>query len=145
GSALYRRRRAHRCGNCLRNVWTTEVRQQKGNKNMKGRSTVAVPFLLSLITACYAEAGAINCDGRWHRVPVVDLAQRGGDFDSLNGVAAISPADIWAVGQFRRFAQNDYDHTLVEHWDGTSWTPMLTPHPSLPICILYGVAATGPD
>ena len=56
-------------------------------------------------------------------------------------MAALSSTDVWAVGQWRRFSGTDYDHALVEHWDGTSWAVIQTPHPSLPISILFGVAA----
>jgi len=37
-----------------------------------------------------------------------------GKFSPLNGVAALSPQNVWAVGQIG-------DSTLNEHWDGQSW------------------------
>src|SRR2546430_17741272 len=71
----------------------------------------------------------------------VDVARQYGDFNSMNAVAPLSSTDVWAIGQWHRFAGTDYNHALVEHWDGTSWTAIQTPHPSLPISILFGVAA----
>jgi hypothetical protein len=40
--------------------------------------------------------------------------------DVLNGAAAISSNDVWAVG-YDRTAAGNY-HTLMEHWDGSSWS-----------------------
>jgi hypothetical protein len=108
-----------------------------------GRAVVFIFFFGTSLRATLASAGESNtCDGQWHGVPAEDPARRFGDFNSLNGVTAISSTDAWAVGQFHRFAGTDYDHALIEHWDGTSWTAMLTPHPALPISILSGVTAT---
>ncbi|MHB8600477.1 MAG: hypothetical protein ACYDER_27170, partial [Ktedonobacteraceae bacterium] len=38
-----------------------------------------------------------------------------GGFSPLNGVAALSSQDVWAVGQLG-------DSTLNEHWDGSRWS-----------------------
>jgi len=56
----------------------------------------------------------------------------------LNGVAAIAANDVWAVG-----GSDDFETytTLVEHWDGTSWS--IVTGASFP-GVLYGVAAFGP-
>src|SRR5262245_24452587 len=97
--------------------------------------------VLAVSTPSQAQVSAIVCDGRWHTVPAVDVTHQLGDFNSLNAVAALSSTDVWAVGQWQHFAGTDYSHALVEHWDGTSWTVIQTPHPSLPISILFGVAA----
>src|SRR5262249_55854506 len=88
-----------------------------------------------------AQVGTIICDGRWHTVPAVDVTRQFGDFNSLNAVAGVSSTDVWAVGQWARFAGTDHNHTLAEHWDGTTWTEVLTPHPRLPISYLFGVVA----
>ncbi len=42
--------------------------------------------------------------------------------NSLNGIAAISPTDIWAVG-------SNGSNTLTYHWDGTSWHIVNSPSP----------------
>jgi hypothetical protein len=108
-------------------------------------SHVAVATLvLSVLgsgTLSQAQVSEIICDGRWQTIPAVDVTRQLGDFNSLNAVAALSSTDVWAVGQWARFAGTDYNHTLAEHWDGTSWTEVLTPHPQLPISYLFGVAA----
>jgi hypothetical protein len=52
---------------------------------------------------------------------------------NLNAVAASSAIDAWAVG----YAQNAFDGnnasfqtTVIEHWDGASWTMVPSPNPS---------------
>jgi len=61
--------------------------------------------------------------------------------NALNGVAAISAQDVWAVGS-ECYSMN----TLLEHWDGTTWR--MVPGARLPkrhgldeFASLYGVAA----
>jgi hypothetical protein len=44
--------------------------------------------------------------------------------NTLFGVSVRSPADVWAVGR-----GGGGDRTLVEHWNGTSWSHVLAPAP----------------
>ena len=111
---------------------------------MRRDYVAAAALALSVLgagTPSQAQVSGIICDGRWHTVRAVDVTRQLGDFNSLNAVAALSSTDVWAVGQWQRFSGTDYSHALVEHWDGTSWAVMQTPHPSLAISILFGVAA----
>ena len=60
----------------------------------------------------------------------------GVSFNDLEGVAATSSTNAWAVG--------DTDsQTLIEHWDGTEWSVQPSPNPD-PYDVLRGVAATSP-
>jgi hypothetical protein len=46
--------------------------------------------------------------------------------DRLNAVAAVSPTDAWAVGDW--FDEGVYLHQpLIEHWDGTRWNAVPLP------------------
>src|SRR5271170_3103588 len=58
-------------------------------------------------------------DGRaWTRVPAPGgdhLTSPQGGY--LNGVAAVSADEAWAVG-----GTNDTGQTVIEHWNGTTWT-----------------------
>jgi erythromycin esterase-like protein len=47
----------------------------------------------------------------------------------LAGVAATSAADAWAVGQYHNNAARQ-DQTLIEHWNGTTWTQVPSPNPA---------------
>src|SRR5579863_10434591 len=44
----------------------------------------------------------------------------------LSGVAAVSANDIWAVGDYT--TPSILEKTLVEHWDGTSWSVVQSPN-----------------
>jgi hypothetical protein len=70
---------------------------------------------------------------------VVPSANPGTLRDVLYGVAAVTDSNVWAVG-----GQQDSTgvfHTLVEHWDGTSWSAVSVPDPNGGGNVLYAVAA----
>jgi hypothetical protein len=59
----------------------------------------------------------------------------------LFGLAATGPNDVWAVGaRIRDNGQYLSWSSLIEHWDGSSWTAYYVPGQSL-----SGVAAVAPD
>jgi hypothetical protein len=58
---------------------------------------------------------------------------------SLNGIAAVSADDIWAVGAFNKSTGGAA--TLTEHWDGTSWTIVSSPNPGTASNALAAVTA----
>ena len=68
---------------------------------------------------------ALHWDGvRWTRVPVPNPWEAGAE---LNGVAAISSDDVWAVGA-RPTTPGLYE-SIIQHWDGVAWNVVPTPHP----------------
>src|SRR6266851_4223211 len=46
----------------------------------------------------------------------------------LAGVAAVSASDIWAVGSVTDI--NGITSTVIEQWNGTSWSVVPSPNPS---------------
>lgn len=61
---------------------------------------------------------------RWTLVPTPRPMPRSYVFNSFNAVAAVSMNDVWAVGT----TGPSYGPTsLVEHWDGKSWTVISSP------------------
>jgi hypothetical protein len=72
---------------------------------------------------------------RWSKVQSPRL---GSGFGGLNGVVALAPDDVWAVGSHD-------DATLVEHWDGRAWTVVPSPNGTRAESELYAVSATGPS
>jgi hypothetical protein len=49
-----------------------------------------------------------------------------GSFNVLNGVSALSPSDVWAVGYYsNRSGQKD----LILRWNGTRWAQVTSPGP----------------
>jgi hypothetical protein len=60
----------------------------------------------------------------------------------LDGVAATSPTDAWAVGWTERNATPRHLRALILHWDGTSWTQVPVPSSPGTATYLSGVAPT---
>src|SRR5207253_2607014 len=58
----------------------------------------------------------------------------------LNGVAALSPNDVWAVG-----SSGDMSRTLTAHWDGTAWSVVPSPNVGSANDVLYAAAAISKD
>jgi hypothetical protein len=82
------------------------------------------------------QTGTLYWDGtNWS---IGDSPSPSSSFDILNGVAAVSSNDVWAVGSFQ--ADSGLLNTLIEHWDGTSWSVFLSPA-GTPGSELLGVAA----
>jgi hypothetical protein len=75
---------------------------------------------------------------------IVDTPQPGGAYgDRLLAVDAVAPNNVWATGLYQD-AQT-HEHSVILHWDGTSWrrfrlgTPSLTPTPvPQQACDTYG-------
>ena len=70
---------------------------------------------------------------RWSVVPSPDPGSSG---NTLFGVAAAGPDDVWAVGQSS--GRHD-DVPLAEHWDGRHWTVAHLPTAGLTGSLLQGV------
>jgi hypothetical protein len=68
----------------------------------------------------------------------------GGEGSRLNATVALSPTDVWAVGQTQELDGRIF--TLTEQFDGTTWTAVPSPSPgtSHPIDTLHGVTSPGP-
>jgi hypothetical protein len=67
---------------------------------------------------------------------------RGGD-DELDGVAATSSHNAWAVGSYDANNKNTPKiNTLIEHWNGKAWKVQPSPNPGGFYNFLNGVAAT---
>lgn len=60
----------------------------------------------------------------WSRVPSPNVGTVG---SSLHAVVAIAHDDVWAMGSSN--IDLDRFRTLVEHWDGTSWSVVPSPNP----------------
>src|SRR5262249_59326794 len=57
----------------------------------------------------------------------------------LEGVAAAAANDVWAVGYSYL---NGVASTLIEHWDGTSWSIVASPSPGTQANVLNDVAVS---
>jgi hypothetical protein len=64
-----------------------------------------------------------------------------GGASTLQGIAAISANDIWAVGALAGTSIVPTEKTLTEHWDGTSWSIIASPSPAQDQNELFAVTA----
>ena len=62
----------------------------------------------------------------------------------LASVAALSSSNVWAAGSYYDLAASQ-TRTLIEHWNGSSWTQLPTPSPSSNNSFLTGIAAVSAD
>ncbi len=76
----------------------------------------------------------------WKVQPSPKLGGRRIGDGNLFGVAAVNSDDAWAVG-YR--SGSTARTTLIEHWNGRSWSVEPSPNPTGSESELYGVAATG--
>jgi hypothetical protein len=79
-------------------------------------------------------------DGSTWTVPAAQPAAVGAGDNSLASVTALASDNVWAVG-FSRANNTTPDNalTLIEHYDGTSWTQVASPNLALAANALFGV------
>src|SRR5579863_7486571 len=58
----------------------------------------------------------------------------------LNGIAAVSATNVWAVGQDMSNTEQ-YSAAMTLHWDGTAWSAITSPNPGADGSTLFGVAS----
>jgi hypothetical protein len=72
----------------------------------------------------------------WSSVPVPLIGYN----DMLQGVKAISPSNVWAVG-FEVVNDTTFQTTtLVMHWNGTVWQHVPSPNPDPQVDVLHAIA-----
>jgi hypothetical protein len=88
------------------------------------------------------QAEALHFNGTtWAVVP---MQQPGTNTPTISAVTAISPANAWAVGEDTGATSAIGGSTLIEHWNGSSWSVVPSPTPGADPG-LSGVAARGPN
>ena len=75
---------------------------------------------------------------------VVPMAQPGTNTPTISSVTALSPGNAWAVGEDIGATSAEGGSTLIEHWNGTTWSVVPSPTPGADP-FLTGVAARGPS
>ena len=74
---------------------------------------------------------------------IANVPQPGDVRDMLFAASALSPSDVWVVGD--QESGNGRFETLAEHWNGSTWTVVPTPDPGSSGNHLYAVDAVSPD
>jgi hypothetical protein len=83
---------------------------------------------------------AVHWDGNsWSLVQTPSTSPANNDV--LWSVTALSPSDVWAVGNSVDRVSGNYN-TLIEHWNGSAWSVVTSPNPSGSIYnFLWGIVA----
>jgi hypothetical protein len=85
---------------------------------------VLIPGLGTVAPAALSAPDA--CEGTWNIVPSPN-PDPDEDFDNgFASLAVVSPTDIWAVGNSGIYGETR--RTLVEHWNGSSWSMVPSPN-----------------
>src|ERR1700680_4862350 len=75
-----------------------------------------------VLTTKVAEAAPLTC-GTWSVVP---SPNSGSGSNVLDGIAAVSANNDWAVGY--SLTSSGIYQTLIEHWNGTKWSVVPSPN-----------------
>jgi hypothetical protein len=105
---------------------------------MKDFRTASLVVLVLLAAACLSGQTTTAPVSHW---TVVASPNVSGQDNILAAVAANSSTDIWAVGQFIPDANQDITQTLIEHWNGTSWSAIPSPNVGSLANALFAVTA----
>jgi hypothetical protein len=97
---------------------------------------------------CWAVGAASNGSGydtliqRWDGTSwtIVPSPNPSSTYNVLFGVTCWSASECWAVGWYSGTQTNNAPQTLIEHWDGTSWTVVPSPNGDTRQDVLTGVA-----
>lgn len=133
----------------------TTVQYARGNSRC-GRRTAHIA-IAALVTGAFAgavpvagtvpasasvsalrAASAASCPG-WTIAGSADPAP---GLDALQGVVVLSARNIWAVGDESKSSEgNAVFRTLIEHWNGRTWTVVHSPNPGIGSDLLSSVTA----
>ncbi|HVB22295.1 MAG TPA: S53 family peptidase [Ktedonobacteraceae bacterium] len=88
----------------------------------------------------YSSTQIEQWDGtNWNMVPSPSPGSSCGFCNILSSVTAVSANDIWAVGYYED--SSGHPLSLIEQWNGTSWSVVPSPNPSPYINYLFSVTA----
>jgi hypothetical protein len=93
------------------------------------------------LNRAYQDRGLVEtwAQGRWR---IAGTPQPGSVRDMMFGASALSPSDVWVVGD--QEGGDQQFETLAEHWDGHRWSVVPTPDPGATGNHLYAVDAVAP-
>jgi hypothetical protein len=111
------------------------------NRSVRGVTLVGCALLIFVgvgaLRASEGRSSVAACELAWRVSPGPRLSGN----SHLNGVAVVSPDDVWAVGVHAGIGALG-GPTLTEHWNGKQWR--VVPSPSVGKSELFAVSAVGP-
>jgi hypothetical protein len=112
---------------------------------LHGVAAVSAQDVWAVGSECYSMNTLLeHWDGAaWSIVPGASLPKADGldEWAALDGVAAISSSNVWAVG----YRSSGGLEPLIEHYDGVRWSVVPSARPGRTDSYLSAVAATGPS
>jgi putative hemolysin len=87
---------------------------------------MAVGYYVAKATGEQQTLGERWANGAWAVEPTPSPGDTG--IEQLTSVSCLSPTDCTAAGVYS--SATAYENTLIEHWDGTSWTVVASPNPA---------------
>ena len=87
-------------------------------------TSTSTPTSTSTSTPTNTATATPTCGPAWQADSSPNIGT--GD-NALNGVAALTPTDLWAVGTYTN--TTGLAQTLIEHWNGSSWSIVSSPNP----------------
>ena len=103
----------------------------------------AVGYYFNCASLINLEPLILHWNGTQWTVALASVLNTAGN-NALNGVVAFSPTNAYAVG-YQANPSNGAVLTLVEHWDGTSWTVVPSPNANPNGNSLNAVAGASPS
>jgi hypothetical protein len=125
-------------------TWTVvpSPNDSTGNNDLYGIAAVAANDVWAVGSAGSSKTLAIHWNGAgWSVVPAPAVSDNASN-EVLVGLVALSSGDIWSAGQFTVPLEGSAQHTLSEHWDGSTWTVVPSPNAESSNNRLEGIAAT---
>ena len=111
------------------------------SSNLSGVAVVSANDVWAVGSSGNQRSGAQTLIEHWNGSSwsVVTSANPGSIYNTLYGVTAISAANVWAVGYYVN--TTGVTQTLIEHWNGTSWSVVTSPSPATGNNELFSVSA----
>ncbi|MGH2496435.1 MAG: hypothetical protein ACRDIV_17185 [Ktedonobacteraceae bacterium] len=112
-----------------------------GNSVLNGVATVSANDVWAVGGSGRQASGGQTLIEHWNGTnwQVVTSPNPGSIYNALYGVTAVSASNAWAVGYYVSTA--GVTQTLIEHWNGSSWSAVKSPSPASMNNELFNVAA----
>ncbi len=115
-----------------------EMSPLRSTSAVVARAAFALSFAILLAPGSAAASAIAQEAGLWQ----IERSPSPGTFDELDGIAAVSPLDVWAVG---RFIEAGTSRALIEHSDCTDWSVAFSYGSSTMNSYLFAVSSASPD
>ena len=86
-------------------------------------SCLLLPLLAALVLRAGVAHAAPAQSCAWRTIPAPNPSGN----DQVNAIAATSATDAWIVGSY--YTSSNDVQTLIEHWNGSSWSQVASPNP----------------